>query len=688
MRQPDPAPVSWCVLAIWWMVLPTLGRGVLPLWSVHLGMVAALGLTLVPRLWRSGTVRCGPPVVLVCVALLSLSGATFWAHAHDLPRAERLWAGLTALSHCVFFLCALAMVPLRKDLADNPVNRGHKDVAPARRVRQTLAAVLLGLVAVQAWTMIEQVGVNARPQGTLGNPNTLGAVIAAVGLALAAFGRWRMVVLVPLAGLVVLLLLTSSRGAMAAMATMMLLLAARRSWRTVVILAVTLGALLVFVPNPLWDRVLSLRSEDHYSRLFLWKVALQNIAENPWGIGASMNKYAFLPLAFDGEFPWLLHQRSAVGLTHNVFLTVTLEWGWLAGAALLTMAGWIGLRLSPRPRPEPQRGSPAQPVEAQGQRRGRDALGQGAVLGAGVLFLELQVDGLEQNALAFSVFLMLAAVSWQRGRTPSFAWLVGGRKVAVLLAGVSLLLGYQAVEHGRVLAAQQRAGLALNAWITGSGDLDTARAELAWLQAQAPDEPMTQLRVWQLNSRLLRLAERSGRVSEPPVLDVIRQGTAAIEAACELNPADPELWANLADWRLRLWRLAQKPPHLLLGYMEAMKALLATDPLNVQARWDLAREAQRAGRFDLFEDQLRDLFALEPDDALAWFVLGRLHILEGRPEKALYAMNRAREAVFNCRIKLAADSPRSHAYYTEILRQVDLGRILQAIHQLRRELLL
>ena len=680
--------MSWCVLALWWIVLPTLSRGILPLWSVHLAMVAALGLTVAPRLWRSPTVRCGPPVVLTCVALASLALATLWAHPDDLPRGERVWAGLTALSHSVFFLCALALVPLRESLADSPVHRGHEEVAPARRLRQILSALLLGLLAVQAWAMIEQVGVNTRPQGTLGNPNTLGAIIAAAGLALAAFGRWRIVVLVPLAGLVVLLALTSSRGAMAAMAAMMLLLAARRSWRTVVILALTLGALLVFVPNPLWDRVLTLRSEDHYSRLFIWKVALQNIAENPLGIGASMNKYAFLPLAFDGEFPWLLHQRSAVGLTHNVFLTVTLEWGWLAGAALLTMAGWVGLRLSPRPHREPARSSPAQPVEAQGPRQRGDALGQGAVLGAGVLFLELQVDGLEQNALAFSVFLMLAAVSWQRARTPSFAWLVGGRKLAVALVGVSLLLGYQAVQHGRVLTAQQRAGVALNAWISGSGDLDTARAELTWLQTHGADEPTTQLRVWQLNSRLLRLAERSGRIDEPPVLEAIREGTAAIEAACQLNPADPDLFADLAAWRLRLWRLADKPPQLLLGYVQAMEALLARDPLNVEARWDLAREAQRAGRFDLFQEQLTDLFELEPDDALAWFVLGRLHILEGRPEQALYAMNRAREAVFNCRVKLAADSPRSRAYYTRILSQVDLDNIRRSISRLRRELLL
>lgn len=678
----------WCVLAAWWVVYPAVMGMVGSLWSVHLVVVATFGLALVPRLWRSPSLRCGPPAVLTGVALASLAGATLLAHPDDLPHAERYWAALTGCAHAVFFLCALALVPRRTALSDSSRHRGLDEIIPVRRMRHLLSLLLLGMVLVQVLTMIEQVGGEVRPQGTLGNPNTLGAVIAAVGLTLAAFCRWRLVALVPLAILVVFLLLTSSRGAMAAAAAMMLLLAARRSWRMVVVLALGLGVLLVLVPNPLWDRVLALRSDDHYSRLFLWKVALQNIAENPWGLGASMNKYVFQPLALDPEFPWLLHQRRAVGLTHNLFLTLTLEWGWIAGAALFTLTAWTGLRLSPRPRAEP---SPAGRVTSLPQPRPRyeiDALGQGAILGAGVLFLELQVDGLEQNALAFSVFLMLAAVCWQRARAPSVAWPVGGRKVAVLLAVVSLGLGSEALRRGRMSAVHNSARSAIEDWISETGELSTARARLDELLALAADEPSSHLRVWQLDNRIVRRAEKSDTLAEPNVLEAMGEGTRAIERACALSPVDAELWRKLAEWRLYLWRLLGKPPQLLVGYVEAMNELLAIDPLDVRSRWELAQEFQRAGRADLFEQQLAQMFEIEPDDALAWFALGRYRMFEGRPEQALYAFCRAREAIFNCRIKLAVDSPRSHAYYERILAQVDLDQVRRLIHQLRRELLL
>ncbi|MFT7462620.1 MAG: tetratricopeptide (TPR) repeat protein [Pseudohongiellaceae bacterium] len=677
----------WCVLALWWIVYPNLIGTVGPIWSVHLLVVAAFGLALAPRLWRTGSLRCGPPAVLTGVALLSLGCATWLARPDDLPLAERYWAGLTGLAHAVFFLCAAAVVPLRTLRSDSSLERWHDEVVPARRLRHILSALLLGMVLMQFVTMIRQAGVDVRPGGTLGNPNTLGALIAAIGLALAGFLRWRPVILVPLASFVVFLAMTSSRGAMAAAAAMILLLAARRSWRTVIILSVTLGVLLVMVPNPLWDRVLALRSEDHYSRLFLWKVALTNIAENPLGIGASMNKYVFQPLALDPDFPWLLHQRRAVGLTHNVLLTVFLEWGWLAGAAMVSLGAWAGLRLSPRPRrPAPPAG-PVLTVIGPQPRRDFDALGQGAILGAGVLLLELQVDGLEQNALVFSVFLVLAAVSWQRARekAPSFA--VAARPVALALVAISLFLGYEGVRRGRMLKAQSDTGAAISAWISQKGELSVARAELQRLQAIAPKEPSTHLRAWQLNNRIVRLAGLSGGQGDEAVLEAIARGTEAIETVCRLNPSDSEHWRKLADWRMRLWRLTGNPPHLLLGYVEAMEQLLAVDPLDVRARWDMAREYQRAGRWDLFEDQLDTLFEIEPDDAHAWFVLGRFHILAGRSEQALYAMCRAREAVFNCRVKLAADSPRSHAYYTRVLGQVDVNQVRRAIHELREELL-
>jgi len=657
--------MMWWVLAAWWVVYPMVFRVGGYFWTAHLLAVSAFGLAVVPGLWRSTTVRCGPPAWLAAVALLSLGIATFVAHPDDLPLAERYYAGLTWVAHLVFFLCALAVVPACGDLDDNSLQQGQPEVAAVRRLRHVLSLLLLAMVLGQIISMIGQLETDARPQGTMGNPNILGAVIAAAGLALAGFFRWRPVVLVTLAFFLLMLLLTRSRGAMAAATAMMLLMAARRSWRTVLVLGFTLGALLVLVPNPLWERVLALRSEHYYSRLFFWKVALENIAENPLGVGASMNKYVFLPKAFDVDFPWLLHQRRAVGLTHNVLLTMILEWGWLAGGALLTLVAWTGSRLAPGRRQLP--GSVAVPVSH--HRKEFDALSQGAFLGAGVLLLELQIDGLEQNALAFSVFLVLAAVCWQRAPLNAPAWRISGRLVAVLLCVVCLGLAVQGVQRGRVLSLISKARTAVAGWANGSGTEALARSSVADLMAVAADDPKALLQQWYVQNRTVRQAERNGRLTDAEIVLAMVEGTQAIEAACTAN------------------RLSGKPPAMLMDYVEAVEWLLSVDPLDVQSRWELAREAQRVGRRDLFEAQLEEMFEIEPDDAFAWFVLGRFHVFEGRKEKALYAMCRAREAVLNCRIKLSVDSPLSRAYYGRIIEQADLDSIRQNIHQLRRELL-
>ena len=60
----------------------------------------------------------------------------------------------------------------------------------------------------------------------------------------------------------------------------------------------------------------------------------------------------------------------------------------------------------------------------------------------------------------------------------------------------------------------------------------------------------------------------------------------------------------------------------------------------------------------------------------------------GRPEEALYACVRAREAIDNCRIKLAIDAPRSQEYYLDVLQRVDLAAVQREIARLRRQLYL
>jgi hypothetical protein len=304
-----------------------------------------------------------------------------------------------------------------------------------------------------------------------------------------------------------------------------------------------------------------------------------------------------------------------------------------------------------------------------------------------VLLLELQVDGLEQNALAFSVFLLLAAVCWQRARFQAPEWRLSGRLVAVALVLVCLGLSFEAVSRGRVLYLNSQARAAVADWQNGHGDEEQARARVADLVAAAPDDPMALIHVWHMQNRTVRRAERSGSLGDASVIRAMSEGTRVIEAACLANPADPDLLRWLADWRKLLWRLAGRPPAMLMRYVDAIERLLVVDPLDVHTRWELALEAQRAGRGDLFEEQLAEMFKIEPDDAYAWFALGRFRMYEGRTQPALYAMCRAREAVFNCRIKLSVDSPPSREYYGRIIDQVDLESIRRNIHQLRRELL-
>jgi O-antigen ligase len=133
-----------------------------------------------------------------------------------------------------------------------------------------------------------------------------------------------------------------------------------------------------------------------FTRPFLWGTALEIAREHPTGLGPAMFKYVFPAHALDPERPWLLHQRHEVGLAHNVFLTLAVEWGWLAAAALLGLLAWSALRM----------------LRAPGGRR--DPLRLGATLGACVLLLELQVDGIEQNQLVFTVFLLLVAAALAR----------------------------------------------------------------------------------------------------------------------------------------------------------------------------------------------------------------------------------------------------------------------------------
>lgn len=644
---------AWIVLFTWLAIYPLVGWQQGTLWAAHLAAVVALGACALPRLWRQARVEVGVPALATLVALLSLALSLAVASAR-LPRREMEWAAVTGVAHALFFLICLCVVPVRAD--------------EEARSRHWLAALLVGVVLGQSlavWGGITEPAI--RPTGTLGNPNTLGAVAAACGLGLA--GLWG---LTPRSFLLVLLTLplvlsTGSRGAVAALSVTLLLLAVRRRrWKLLTALAVV-AALVVVVPNPLVERLQQLQPEHSFTRPFLWKTALRSIATNPLGIGPQMNQYVFPSQAWDADHPWLLHQRHSVGLTHNVLLTLALEWGWLAGAAALALTVWSVRRALRAPR--------------------RDArFGLGAALAATVLFLELQVDGLEENPIAFSLFLLLAACALSRIPPPTTR--VGpalpGRLVASLLALALVALAGAGAWRTRGLVAARAADAGLAAYMDDHLDLEGARALVEKAEAALPGEEKVallrcDLEKAELERRLdaeapyARLAEAAGRARS------------ALERARQVNPAEPSLPQREAalenEMRFRTgwgkdWQRS----------IDALQAVLALDPLDVEARWQLADIAHRAGLRGLRDEQIAIVFELEPDYALAWDGLARVLESDGDLEGALHAYVRAEEALLNCAIKVHFPEPGSSAFYRNNLETVDLPAVREHIRTLRQTL--
>lgn len=659
------------LLALLLLVQPLAPRALPPLWALHALGASALLVAAAQRLWRASRVRAGWPALAVAAALASLALALL-LQPPDAPRVESRWAALTGALHAVTFLAALFLFP-------GP----EADAARVRRTALALAGLLAAAAGLQAVLSVVRAPSDpgdTRWSGSLGNPNTFGAFVAAAGLALLGAGwalrrqreadgqpgAWRPLLLAALlaAPLGWALLASRSRGAAAATLGTLLLLALRwRRWR---LLAAALAAvvLLAIVPNPLRDRLVNLQPDHVFTRPFLWGVAAEVAAEHPAGLGPAQFRHEFPKHALDPERPWLLHQRHEVGLAHNVFLTLAAEWGWLAAAAALLLAGWAAARTL-------------------AARDGRsDPLRLSASLGACVLFLELQVDGLEQNPAVFCAFLVLAAAALARlpaGRGVPLP----GRALALLALAAGLAAGAAAARRAPG-AELLRAAEALAAALPPEGDAAPVRAAYDAAVAALPGElPPARSR---LAFELTRLRARPLAAGlDAAALQAGAHALAAAEAAVACDGQDPEVRWQSATASLLLWRRGKRPEDLQRYLREAAVAL-ELDPLDVAGHFDLAQEALRADLRAECATRLRHVLELEPDHAFAWLVRARLAELEGDREGALHAWSRAEEALFNARRKAAVDSPRSREFYEGIVERTDLALIRARLVALRREL--
>lgn len=639
----------------WFAIAPIAGHRSGWMSIAHTLVTAALLLLLVPRLSAARRVALRGVGVATLLALVSLGLALRFA-PERMPRSDMAWTALVGVQHALLFLALLFLVP-------GPGEDGAS-------TRRWWTALLVALVAGQALVVIfgpVPEGEVPRPEGTLGNPNTLGALVGAAALALAGFAGFRRAALAALAPVGIFVLATRSRGAVAALGLVLLVLVVRQGrWRLLGALAL-LAALLVVVPNPLRTRVAAMRPHDAFSRPFLWGAALPSIAEHPLGIGPGMNKYVFPAHAFDPERPWLVHQRHTVGLTHNVLLTLTLEWGWLAGAAALIAALCAGLRLAARGPPDPLR--------------------TGAALGAAVLFLECQVDGIEQNPVAFGVFLLLAATAL--ARRPGPAWLVlPGRAVAGAALLVGLALPALALPRARALAAQSAAERAVAAFVAGAPDDPQAlRALCERAERLAPAESRPpRLRFEYEDARLRRLVAGEPPAPADALAGTLEAALAALDRARAVHPADAALARQGARLCLFAGREVQRSDALRARYLRLMQDALALDPLDVDGHWDLAQEARKHGEHALAQRHLDALFAIEPDHAFAWYSMARLREFDGDLHGALHDYVRAEEAWLNCIVKAEAANPKTRSFYEKNLQKTDLAVVRARLVALREAL--
>src|SRR5262249_44954180 len=149
-------------------------------------------------------------------------------------------------------------------------------------------------------------------------------------------------------------------------------------------------------------------------------------------------------------------------------LTLAIEWGWMAAAALLGLLAWIAVRMLRTP----------------GGRR--DPLRLGATLGACVLLLELQVDGIEQNQLVFTVFLVLVAAALARLPRRTGPELPG-KVVAVVCLAAGLAAGGLAVWRERGYARLAEANALAARW-TPHDDPAPVRAAFEAAAAALPGD--------------------------------------------------------------------------------------------------------------------------------------------------------------------------------------------------------
>lgn len=308
------------------------GTTQLPVLVIRLVLLAVLGVWLVRGVRESAlsiphASLWWPVAAFSGLACLSLSWSTH-------PNISLQWC-LSILLYGVFFGVVLRAADSEK------------------RVRGLLWLIMAMGVFEGGMGILQYVWLGeARAKGTFFNPNffaTYESVTAVLALSLLLNGvEWRRTENLLLALITTIactaIVLAQSRGATAAFLLAVTFVGVARFGKPTLIVLVIVVVSGLIVPNPLNERIKAVSIYDPYaySRVEIWKGALDRVIDHPMGLGLGAYKYASFQYRFPIEGAVIRYGKRAE-TAHNEYLQVAAELG-VAGLVLFLVG--IGVWIS------------------------------------------------------------------------------------------------------------------------------------------------------------------------------------------------------------------------------------------------------------------------------------------------------------------------------------------------------
>jgi O-antigen ligase len=436
-------------------------------------------------------------------------------------------------------------------------------------------------------------------------------------------------------------LFTGSRaGLVAFLAGIITVIGMRFGRKAVAILLTCCVMVLVLMPNPFRDRIYAehVSNPEAYARWNIWHSSIYAILDHPFGAGPGLYQYIYPRYAIPLEGTLSRYGRIAQ-TAHNEYLQIGVELG-LAGL-IVFLWGMVVLFRELR--------------DVMNQRLARWQ--RGVVVGATGAITSVMIHALFDSnlhepgiviVLVLCVGIVLAArqlvtschdavrrISLE-SKTVRLAWAPGGTLLALILLAAILrpALAWTEYEDGSYAAKQQ--------------DHQTA---IARYQAAIELEPGKALYHSSLAASYFTMFERTGDLALSDA--TLRE----LQVARHLNPLDGRLW-GLEGYVYRSLSDHQHVVH-------------AREPASAKQLMDWRALARFA-----YENAV----VLEPFNPMHYLELGRLHLKEGHPERAMATLRQAtavepnflpaREWLVRMYLELG-ETDRAQAEYREILDRRD-----------------